>query len=132
MGVLLERPSDCRLGNPHEPCSRLGARPSPARLLEQRWDKSQPEHWMSEMHDRGIRGSESCPQLKDASREADHLSMIFAADLVRRPGFKGTAVATGENSPLKVGRRGAEPALTGYDPPEPRPNPQSFSSDEIF
>jgi hypothetical protein len=68
------------------------------------------------MHDRGIRGSESCPQLKDASREADHLSMIFAADLERRPGFKGTAVATGENSPLKVGRRGAEPALTGYDP----------------
>jgi hypothetical protein len=65
---------------------------------------------MSEMHDRGIRGAESGAQLEDASRQPDHLSMIFTADLERRPGFKRTAVTTRENRALELGRGGAEPA----------------------
>jgi hypothetical protein len=63
------------------------------------------------MHDRCVRRSESCPQLEDTSREPDHLSMIFATHLERSAGLEATAVATREDRPLKVGRRGAEPAL---------------------
>lgn len=55
------------------------------------------------MHDRGIRGAESGAQLEDASRQPDHLSMIFTADLERRPGFKRTAVTTRENRALESG-----------------------------
>jgi hypothetical protein len=54
-------------------------------------------------------------QFKDALHEPDHLSMIFATDLERRPGFKRAAVATGENRALEFGRGGAEPALGRND-----------------
>jgi hypothetical protein len=66
---------------------------------------------MSEMHDRGVRRPESGSELKDASRDPDHLSMIFATDLERRTRFKGAAVATREDRPLKLGRRGVQPPL---------------------
>jgi len=71
---------------------------------------------MSEMHDGGVRRPERCPQLKDASCEADHFSMIFTADLERRPRFEGTAIAARENCPLELEGGGAEPAPARYNP----------------
>jgi hypothetical protein len=54
---------------------------------------------MSEMHDRGVRRPESGSELKDASRDPDHLSMIFATDLERRTRFKGGGSRNPRGSP---------------------------------